>query len=350
MEKDSKYIASVDLQIHSNIMVCGATGFIGSHVVSQLLKLGYTNIHIIARNHDKCRALWGVAKYYGVEDKLDSLNIHYGSMENYRWLVDIFTDCTLVFNCAATVDMSNYKPNELIKNNVTLAYLVGEAAVEAGVDKLVHVSSISALDEQDYPAMTTEDNHIQSVKGKSAYTISKLYSENEIWRISEKGLKVVVVNPAVVLGVGDWSNSPSPNIIKTFSKGINCYTSGVMGYVMVDDVATAMIKLSICDEANGKRFILCSDNLSYKELSNLMANAFGKKAPMIKIPNGIISMLSKIIQLRSAMNIRSKYSKFILRNLITKRCYDGSKVTEYIDFKYSSMQELLSKTVSVFKR
>lgn len=350
MGKEAKHIESVEgKHIHNTIMVCGATGFIGSHLVAQLLKQGYTDIHIISRDLGSCKNLELVLDYYGARDQFDNLHIHYGAITNFSWLVETLEGCHTVFNCAATVDMNGHNAAAIIRDNVTLTYLIGEAALRVGADRIVHVSSISALSAQPYPTMTTEENHLQTIKGESPYAISKFYSENEMWRIAEKGIKVITVNPAVVLGFGDWNRSASPMIFKKVAKGIGFYSSGIMGYVMVDDVASAMIQLSICDKAVGERFILCGANLSYRELLSTIAKSLGKKAPRTKVADWILSSAATTSYLLKKLKFTPKYSDSLLRNLISKHCYDGSKIKQYTDFDYCNITEKITKVGNYYK-
>lgn len=337
MEKGAK-VAVAD-GIHNQIMVCGATGFIGSHLVAQLLKCGFTNVHIIARTIGSCRNLEKIIAHYGVEKQYDNVNIHYGEVSNYKWLILTFTECHTIFNCASQVDMGSTKGSQLIIDNTTLTYLIAEAAVSAGVNKIVHVSSIAALAAQNFPAITTEENHMQTLKGESPYAISKFYSENEMWRIVENGINVIVVNPAVVLGYGDINGSSSTKIVKELSRGMAFYTHGISGYVMVEDVARAMITLSVTEKAIGERFILCGANLCYRDMFTMVSRSMGRRAPFIGIADWVVKGFGKFVMIANIFGVKTKFSASLARNLVSKHQYDGSKVCRYTDFEYSDFEQ-----------
>lgn len=348
MEKGTKVTAGKN--IHHQVMVCGATGFIGSHLVAQLLKEGYKNIHIISRTITSCDNLEKLVRYYGVEEEYNNVHIHYGEITNYKWLVETFAECHTIFNCASQVNMGGMSGSQLIIDNTTLAYLIAEAAVEVKANRIVHVSSIAALSAQKYPVLTTEENHLQTLKGESAYAISKFYSENEMWRIAEKGINVIIVNPAVVLGYGDINGSTSTKIVKEIAKGVPFYTSGIMGYVMVEDVARAMIALSVTDEAIGERFILCGANLCYKDLFRMISLAMHSRVPFIRIADWLIKGYGKFTMAANFIGIKTKFSNSLARNLVSKHNYDGSKVTHYTTFEYSDMEKAISQMGIAYKK
>lgn len=335
--------------IHHRVMVCGATGFIGSHLVAQLLKEGYKDVHIISRTINSCRNLERIMRYYGVEEQYESVNIHYGEITNYKWLAESFIDCSTIFNCASVVDMGHTNGAQLIIDNTTLAYLIAEAAVSVGASRIVHVSSIATLSAQSYPTPTTEENFLQTLKGESPYAISKFYSENEMWRIAEKGIDVVIVNPAVVLGYGDLHGESSTRIIKEISNGMPFYTSGRMGYVMVEDVACAMIKLSVSESAVGERFILCGANLCYRDMIKSVGRAMKRNTAFVSVPDWMIKVLAVSVMILNFVGIRTKVTRQVAMNLISKHFYDGTKISSHIDFTYSNWNDALTKMGQAYR-
>lgn len=339
MDKGSK-VTQVEGKRHQ-VMVCGATGFIGSHVVAQLLKSGYTNVHIISRTLGSCTNLEKILNHYGVGDRYDDINIHYGEITNYGWLQEAFTECHTVFNCASTVDMNSSDGAQLIIDNTTLTYLIAEASVAAKVSKIVHVSSIAVLKAEDFPNVTTETCFLETLKGQSPYAVSKFYSENEIWRIAENGVQTVIVNPAVVLGYGDINGSSSQQIIKKIRSGMPFYTSGMTGYVMVEDVACAMVALSVSESAVGERFILCNDSLSYQDMIRSVASSLGVRGGYIKIPDWLVLGFGYLCNVLGKVGIKGKFTLSFARTLTSKYIYDGSKVCTMCDFKYSDIREAI---------
>src|SRR5690606_29842987 len=147
---------------------------------------------------------------------------------------------------------------------------------------LVHVSSIAALgqlgDKKDM--LISENTHWTESPKNTAYAISKYQSEMEVWRANAEGLSTSIVNPGIVLGVGDWSYS-SLAIYKQVAQEFPFYTEGINAWVDVKDVVSAMLLL-MEKKVNGERYILSAGNYSYKDIFIKMANAMGVKPPHLK--------------------------------------------------------------------
>ena len=132
----------------------------------------------------------------------------------------------------------------------------------------------------------------------------------EVWRASQEGVDVVIVNPGVILGSGFW-NSGSGKLFTQVYNGFKFYTEGVTGFVSVQDVVKPMILLMNSDVKN-ERFILISENKSFKEIFFLIADAFGKKRPSKKIKPWQTAIFWRIARLLSFITrkepLLSKYS------------------------------------------
>ena len=99
----------------------------------------------------------------------------------------------------------------------------------------------------------------------------------EVWRGSQEGLPVVVVNPGIVLGPGFWDTG-SGVLFRTGAKGHNFFPPGGSGFITVGDVVKILVELMKSEVVN-ERFILVDQNLSYKEILTTIAREFGKRAP-----------------------------------------------------------------------
>ncbi len=323
------------------ILVCGATGFIGSHLVAQLLMDGYDNINVISRRKDGCDYIKYVAEKYGVMERYNSsVTEHYGELINYEWLVGIMKNTKILYNCASAVDVSGNKNTNIVTDNTLLTYIIAEAAKECKVDRVIHLSSIAALEVQKYPTITNENHILHNVNKKSPYSRSKFFSENEMWRIYNSGINVSIIAPAVVLGAAEKCFvRSSAAIVDKIRKGVPFYTLGIMGYVLVIDVARAMILASENEKAIGEKFILCTENMTYKDMICRVSKVYNKKAPTIKIPNWFIIFIGLCATFMSKIGIKSTLTLDTAYNLITKSQYDGTKIIKTLNFKYTNIED-----------
>src|SRR6185437_1228576 len=143
---------------------------------------------------------------------------------------------------------------QLLKINIEGTSNVVNACIDAGVEKLVHVSSVAALGRIRKGETVTEKMNWTEETSNSIYGKSKYLGELEVWRGIGEGLKAVIVNPTVIFGGDNWDTGSSA-IFKTAYNEFKWYTEGVSGFVDAQDVARAMILLMNSD-ITSERFIL----------------------------------------------------------------------------------------------
>ncbi|MEW5845502.1 MAG: NAD-dependent epimerase/dehydratase family protein [Bacteroidota bacterium] len=304
------------------ILVTGATGLVGAHLLYELCARGHkvratrratSNTHFVE---------WVFSLYTENSSELLKL-IEWVDAEvlDYQSLLYATNEVSIVFHTAATVSFSPSQEQNILATNVRGTANVVDACLENGVKTICHVSSIAALGDRNNNGIIDEECKWQKSKGQSAYARSKFLGENEVWRGYEQGLRVIVVNPSVILGPGRW-NSGSGQLFNMVSKGMPFYTNGITGYVDVRDVAKAMVFLTLDTEVNGQRFILNSENLSFKELFSLIAEVSHKKKPFIRIPETLIHILYPLIFIVTM----GKISKANLKSAFTKSYYSSDKI------------------------
>ena len=121
-------------------------------------------------------------------------------------LEDAMQDVEQVYHCAALVTFNPRKKSALHKINVEGTANIVNAALTTGVKKLLHVSSVSALGRKRNEQIVTEEAHWEDETNNSTYGRSKYFAELEVWRGITEGLHAVIVNPTIILGIGNWNN------------------------------------------------------------------------------------------------------------------------------------------------
>ena len=304
------------------ILVTGATGLVGAHLLYELCSGGH-KVRATRRANSKTHFVEWVFSLYTANssDLLNLIEWVDAEVLDYQSLVEATKGVSTVFHTAATVSFSPSQEQNILATNVRGTANVVDACLENGVKTLCHVSSIAALGERNDLGVIDESCKWQKSKGQSAYARSKFLGENEAWRGFEQGLRVVIVNPSVILGPGRW-NSGSGQLFSIVSKGMPFYTDGVTGYVDVRDVAKAMVFLTLNTEVSGERFVLNSENLGFRELFTLIANVSNNRKPFIKIPLALIHVLYPLIFILTAGRI----SKSNLKSAFTKSYYSSDKI------------------------
>ena len=254
----------------------------GSHLTAELLREG-CSVRLIVRNAGKTDLLKATLRRMGVADRYDRIEFRQTALNNPHTLREAVRGTQVLFHCAAQVSFDPERADDIVSSNTEITTHIVNSCLECGVGLLVHCSSIATLGEPRHEGEpVTESCTLDSPVGKSAYAISKIYAENIVRRGIAQGLKAVIVNPAIVIGEGNWT-SGSSLLIAFGARGGFFYTRGVKSYVDVRDVARAMVLLAQRPETAGSRFILSADSLSFRDFFGIVARAAGRPAPSTPI-------------------------------------------------------------------
>lgn len=325
------------------IAVSGATGFLGAHVVCRLLQKGHQ-----------------VRAFKRTSSSLSEFNFIYSlllgsapALGNLTWVeadvLDVpalevaLTGITEVYHCAAMVSFSPSDKEQMMQINVQGTANMVNISLQCGVQKFAHISSIAALGREKSGIEVNEKTKWVNSNLNSNYAISKYKAEMEVWRASEEGLPVVIVNPGVILGSGDW-NKGSCVLFKMVKRGMPFYTDGVNGYVDVLDVADATITLM---EKNkfAERYILISENMSMHDFLANAAHGLGAKKPILRI-NKFLAELSWIAAALAGFIVGKKptITKETARASLKKYYYNNSKIKAHIGFNFIPLKQTIAQT------
>ncbi len=318
------------------ILVTGGSGLVGSELIAQLLAAGQTvkaiyNHTAVAISHPNL------------------LTVQCDIMDTTA-LEEAMQGITQLYHCAAVVSFNKKNKAHLLKINIEGTANVVNAAIDAGVQKMVHVSSVSALGRIRENEMVTELMNWTEESSNSVYGKSKYLGEMEVWRGTGEGLQAVIVNPSLILGGGDWSKGSS-EIFHSVYKEFPWYSEGVTGVVDVRDVARAMILL-MNSEINKERFILNAGNLSYKEIFTAIANCFGKRAPRKKVTPFLAAVVWRWEALKSLFTGKEPLvTKETARTALAKVYFDNSKFLDAMPgFTFMPIEKTISNTCATLSR
>ncbi len=326
------------------ILVTGATGLVGSHLVLHLLEQGQT-VRALYRTEENINKVKQVFNYYKKGDLFTNINWFYADIIDVPSLNDAFLGIEYVYHCAALVSFNPDDEEKLRKINIEGTANVVNFCLHQKVKKLCHVSSIAALgDLLEGETIVTEATEWNPEALHSDYAISKYGAEMEVWRGQQEGLDVVVVNPGVILGPLFWTEG-SGEIYQKVKKGMPFYTKGTTGFVSVTDVVKAMILL-MNGEAKNERFTLVSENLTYENIIFKIADCLKVSRPKIYANKFITSLGWRIDWLL--------YLFFDKKRLITKNMshslhsidiYSNGKIMKRLDFEFVRIDEYLNKII-----
>jgi nucleoside-diphosphate-sugar epimerase len=169
----------------------------------------------------------------------------------------------------------------------------------------------------------------------------------EVWRGSQEGLDVVIVNPGVILGSGFWHNGPG-ELFTRVNKGFKFYSEGVTGFVGVKDVAKAMIQLMKSSIKN-ERFILVSKNTSFKNIFFQIADNFNKKRPSIKVTKTLSGIAWRLEWIKSKITGKAPMiTKHSASAALKKYEYSSNKIIKELNFEFETLETTLKDVCKDF--
>lgn len=313
------------------VLVTGGAGLVGTELIRQLLDKGEKVIAIYNNT-----ALPDFASANLIQLQCNILDV-IGLEEAMKGVEE-------VYHCAAIVTFNPKRRNEMFKINIEGTANVVNAALDAGVRKMVYVSSVAALGRIREKEPINETMNWSEETSNSRYGQSKFLAEMEVWRGIGEGLNAVIVNPTIIIGPGDW-NSGSSAIFKNGYNEFPWYSEGSGGFVDVRDVVKAMIQLMESD-ITGERFILNAANRSYRDIFNLIAKGFGKKPPHKRVT----PFLAKIVWRWEAIKNRLTGNDPLLTKETAATAqarvnFDNSKLKKFLpEFIYHPVEESIAFT------
>jgi nucleoside-diphosphate-sugar epimerase len=330
------------------VLVTGGTGLVGSHLIFDLLQKGYA-VRALKRRTSKTEKTLHVFSYY-VDDPLfyfDKIEWMEGDVLDYYSIEDALKGVDYIFHCAGFVSFDPKQRAKVIQVNELGTANVVNAALDAGIKKLCHVSSIAALGRSAPEEIIDENTKWKTSKKNSVYAIAKFAAEREVWRGIEEGLNAVIVNPSIILGPADWTDG-SARLFKTVFDGLKFYTDGINGFVDVRDVSTIMIKLTMSD-VSAERFVLNADNVSYKDLLSKIADGLKVKRPQIRAARILSELAWRMEKVRSIVTGGTPFiTKETASSANGKYYYSHRKLVEVTAHQFYPMDETINNTCRCF--
>ncbi len=318
------------------VLITGGTGFIGSNLAEALINEG-CHVRILRRDNSDLRAIKGL----DVENFIGDI-LHKNSL---RQAMD---GCDTVFHTAAIVAMWRKKGTEQKDVNVLGTNNVAEVALETGVKKFVHTSSIAALGYRTDGILSDETTAF-NWNANLTYKYSKHLAELEIFKAIGKGLPAVIVNPSVVIGHKDY-RFHGGSLIKRVSSGmVPFYIDGGINIVYIADVVFGHIQAAKVGRI-GERYVLGGMNLTIKEAFEQVAEVVGVTPPKLKAPTILVKSAAKIFDLISSISGKKPLiSSDLIASIGINFWFSSEKGKRELGYKITPFKEAVKKTYEWYK-
>lgn len=323
------------------IFVTGATGILGRVIVLELLKKG-KKVRASKRPTSNLNEVKHSYQFYTENpdeffDKIEWVEVDFDDIHS---LQNALQGVKEVYHCAAKVSFHPKDEKEMYHTNIKGTENLLVACEGTEVTKFLHVSSVAVLDGFNEKGELDETSDFNAKLEHSSYAISKHLSEMEVWRASAEGLNTIIINPAIIIGSGNWNQS-SGELFSTFEKN-NFTFSGGSAYVDVRDVAKVAVEL-MENNAFGERFILISDNIKYTEIANQIRKKLGLKEAKVlsrmllnvgRLANILFGWFIPQLRMVTRSNIEAvtSFSTISNQKVKEKLNYQFTPIKESIDF------------------
>jgi len=267
------------------ILITGASGFIGSAVLRQLLQAGH-DMRVLLRVNSDRRNLTGL-----------DIETVTGDLTMPSSLDRALEGCEALFHVAADYRLWVPDPENMYKTNVHGTRDIMLSAAKAGVKRIVYTSSVATLGltRNGSPADETTPATLTDMIGH--YKRSKFLAEAEVRRlVVEQNLPAVIVNPSTPIGPRDIKPTPTGQMIVQAASGrMPAYVDTGLNLVHVDDVAKGHL-LAFELGVPGQRYILGSCNMTLKEILTKLDEITGNQKPRFRIPHNLILPIAYIAE------------------------------------------------------
>lgn len=265
------------------ILITGGTGFLGKHLVRQFLDAGQKNLRVMASSVPSWMTDAGAEPFAGSVTKSEDV-------------AKATKDCEAVYHLAGKVSFAYDGAMQMNKIHVEGTRLLCEAAKENGVKNFILASS-SGTSAITADGQITDESYPQPVEilSKWAYYASKYYQEKTALKaFNDKGERLVILNPSLLLGKGDDRLSSTKIVLDFMGQKLPITPGGGVNFVDAGDAAKAFLN-ALDKGRHQERYLLGAVNWTVKEFFARLERLSGVSAPMLTVPKSLAVFGSNLV-------------------------------------------------------
>lgn len=316
------------------VLVTGANGHIGAHVVRALLDEGH-EVRAFMRKSSNQQGLEGL-----------SIEPVYGDVMDPASLEQAVEGCEAVIHLAAVYKTIAETADEIVAPAIQGAENLYRAAQKAGVQRIVYTSSVASVGfSYDPTALRTGDDWNDDPH--NPYYIAKTRSEQAAQRLArETGIHTVVICPAIVLGPLDYRITPSNQLVMDWLNGVGQTYEGGLNLVDVRDVARAHVAALQVGE-NCRRYIVGGDNIRVRDIGETLARLTGYRPLHLPFNRSMTLLTARVVEtFCRTFRISPPFTYDLLYEVADRYAwYDCRETYETFDFTPRGAEEVLKGSI-----
>ena len=319
------------------IMITGATGFVGYHTAMALLNAGH-EVSLLVRSIDKMLNLFG-------EDRI----VHFtrGSITDTGKVRQALEGCDAVIHAAAMVSTGAGDADLVYRSNVEGAKTVLGTALEMGIDRIVHVSSVTALFD---PGADILDEHSPPGTAKNAYGRSKVACERYVRGLQDAGHPVCITYPATVIGPDDPGLTEAHVGMQGYLKAFVPVMPTGNQYVDVRDVAEVHRQL-VERRPQGGRYPVGGHYVAWRDLAGLLEGVTGRRLVRLPLTGGFMRAAGRVLDRVSArLPLQVPLTEEAMGYATNWVPMDNSRVEQELNFSFRPVEQTMTDTVNWLNR
>ncbi|HEY6620821.1 MAG TPA: hopanoid-associated sugar epimerase [Steroidobacteraceae bacterium] len=319
-------------------LVTGATGFVGAAVARALLR-EHWQVRVLARRGSDRRNLKG----------LDA-EVFEGDLNDADSLQRAAQGCDALFHVAADYRLGARDPEELYRTNVEGTRNVLDAAHRSGVRRIVYTSSVATIGipADGTPGDEQSVNSLENMIGH--YKRSKYLAEEVAREAAQDGISVVIVSPSTPVGPGDVKPTPTGQLVLDAAAGrMPAYVDTGLNIVHVDDVAAG--HLLAYERGNaGERYILGGEDMSLREILEVIARLEGRNPPRVRLPYGVVLPLAYLAEGFAKLSGRSgRITLEGVRMSRKKMFFSSAKAARELGYRWRPPEQAFEDAIRWFR-
>ena len=315
------------------IMITGGTGFVGYHTATALLNAGH-ELSLLVRSEDKMRRLFGdQIQHFTLGDITDSTSV-----------AAALDDCDGVVHAAAMVSIDQRDAQLVRDTNVGGTRQVIGGAIAAGIQNIIHVSSVTALYD---PAARFLNEYSPPGKASNAYGASKVESEIFVREMQDAGAPIQITYPGSIIGPDDPALTEPHQGLKTYLNGVVPVMPSGNQWVDVRDIALAHQRLLEGSFAPG-RYTLGGHFVTWTQLVDIISAITGRTLRKVPVPasamRGLGRLMDKVNQWRDTpIDIPVTYEAMVYATNWIRM--DDSKAMAELGLEFRPVEDSMSAAI-----